>query len=99
MPEETQETVTPPAPPARTKDEIALELTKFIAVTTSYGKGNTAAGFSGKPAGGPRGARAGRGRPASPAEGWRLRRGQPGPAPPAGEPPRSARPPAAAAAI
>jgi hypothetical protein len=51
MPEETQETVTPPAPPARTKDEIALELTKFIAVTTSYGKGNTAAGFSGKPAG------------------------------------------------
>ncbi len=50
MPEETQETVAPPAPPARTKDEIALELTKFIAVTTGYGKGNTAAGFSGKPA-------------------------------------------------
>jgi hypothetical protein len=50
MPEETQETVTPPAPPARTKDEIALELTKFIAVTTGYGKGSTAAGFSGKPA-------------------------------------------------
>lgn len=50
MPEETQETVTPPAPPARTKDEIAFELTKFIAVTTGYGKGSTAAGFSGKPA-------------------------------------------------
>ena len=50
MPEETQENVTPPAPPARTKDEIALELTKFIAVTTGYGKGSTAAGFSGKPA-------------------------------------------------
>ena len=40
-----------PAPPARSKDEIALELMKFIAVTTGYGKGNvTAAGFSGKPA-------------------------------------------------
>ena len=50
MPEETQETVTPPAPPARTKDEIALELTKFIAVTTGYGKGSNAAGFSGKQA-------------------------------------------------
>jgi hypothetical protein len=50
MPEETQETVAPPAPPARTKDEIALELTKFIAATTGYGKGNAAAGFSGKPA-------------------------------------------------
>ena len=34
----------------RTKDEVALELMKFIAVTTGYGKGNTsAAGFSGKP--------------------------------------------------
>jgi hypothetical protein len=51
MPEETQETVAPPAP-AKTKDEIALELTKFIAATTGYGKGNAAAaGFSGKPAG------------------------------------------------
>ena len=34
----------------RTKDEVALELMKFIAVTTGYGKGATsAAGFSGKP--------------------------------------------------
>lgn len=33
----------------RTKDEVALELMKFIAVTTGYGKGATsAAGFSGK---------------------------------------------------
>ena len=40
-----------PAPPARTKDEIALELMKFIAATTGYGKGSTATGFSGKPAG------------------------------------------------
>jgi hypothetical protein len=51
MPEENQETVTPQTPPARSKDEIALELMKFIAVSTGYGKGNTAAGFSGKPAG------------------------------------------------
>ncbi|MGA3040348.1 MAG: hypothetical protein ABSF54_06090 [Bryobacteraceae bacterium] len=50
MPEETQETVPPPAPPAKTKDEVALELMKFIAVVTGYGKGNAAAGFSGKPA-------------------------------------------------
>ncbi|HLY16502.1 MAG TPA: hypothetical protein VKR61_04730 [Bryobacteraceae bacterium] len=40
-----------PAAPARSKDEVALELMKFIAVTTGYGKGSTsAAGFSGKPA-------------------------------------------------
>ncbi len=38
-------------PPARSKDEIALELMKFVAVTTGYGRGGTvpAAGFSGKP--------------------------------------------------
>ena len=35
---------------AKNRDEVALELMKFIAVTTGYGKGNTtAAGFSGKP--------------------------------------------------
>lgn len=33
---------------AASKDEVALELMKFIAVTTGYGKGNTAAGFTGK---------------------------------------------------
>ena len=34
---------------ARNRDEVALELMKFIAVTTGYGKGNTTgAGFSGK---------------------------------------------------
>jgi hypothetical protein len=34
----------------RSRDEVALELMKFIAVTTGYGKGTTAAaGFSGKP--------------------------------------------------
>jgi hypothetical protein len=37
---------------AKNRDEIALELMKFIAVTTGYGKGNSAAaGFSGKPGG------------------------------------------------
>jgi hypothetical protein len=35
---------------SRSRDEVALELMKFIAVTTGYGKGNSpAAGFSGKP--------------------------------------------------
>jgi ATP:corrinoid adenosyltransferase len=34
---------------AKGRDEVALELMKFIAVTTGYGKGSTtAAGFSGK---------------------------------------------------
>jgi len=33
---------------ASTKDEVALELMKFIAVTTGYGKGPTATGYGGK---------------------------------------------------
>lgn len=37
---------TPPAGPGRSKDEIALELMKFIAVNTGYGKGTTGAGFA-----------------------------------------------------
>ena len=50
MPEDSHEAA-PPTPPARSKDEVALELMKFVAVTTGYGKGNApAAGFSGKPA-------------------------------------------------
>jgi hypothetical protein len=42
---------TPAAPPAggRSKDDTALELMKFIAVTTGYGKSAGSAGFSGKP--------------------------------------------------
>jgi hypothetical protein len=32
----------------RSKDEVALELMKFIAVTTGYGR-QSSAGFSGKP--------------------------------------------------
>lgn len=35
--------------PARSKDEVALELMKFVAVTTGYGKGAPAAGYAGKP--------------------------------------------------
>ena len=35
----------------RSKDEVALDLMKFIAVQTGYGKSSgTGAGFSGKPA-------------------------------------------------
>ena len=34
--------------PTRSPDEIALEMMKFIAVTTGYGKGGGAAGFTGK---------------------------------------------------
>jgi len=37
-----------PVAPGRNTDEIALEMMKFIAVTTGYGKGGSAAGFSGK---------------------------------------------------
>ncbi|HWF09160.1 MAG TPA: hypothetical protein VG297_11895 [Bryobacteraceae bacterium] len=55
MPDEVK-VATESAPPeshkdaARSRDEVALELMKFIAVTTGYGKGNSpAAGFSGKP--------------------------------------------------
>ncbi len=34
--------------PASNPDEIALELMKFIAMTTGYGKGTSSAGFGGK---------------------------------------------------
>lgn len=36
------------AAPVRSQDEIALELMKFIAVTTGYGKGGPTAGFGSK---------------------------------------------------
>jgi hypothetical protein len=48
-----EETAKPPeaTPPGRNKDEIALEMMKFIAVQTGYGKGVAAgAGFHGNPA-------------------------------------------------
>jgi hypothetical protein len=38
-----------PAAGGRSKDDVALELMKFIAVTTGYGKSAGSAGFSGKP--------------------------------------------------
>jgi len=34
--------------PMRSRDEIALELMKFVAVTTGYGKGAPAAGYTPK---------------------------------------------------
>jgi hypothetical protein len=34
--------------PVRSRDEVALEMMKFIAITTGYGKGVSAAGFTGK---------------------------------------------------
>jgi len=44
---------TPAAGGGRTKDEVALELMRFIAVTTGYGKSaQSAAGFSAKPSAG-----------------------------------------------
>jgi hypothetical protein len=48
MAEETSE-----RPHGASPDEIALDLMKFIAVTTGYGKGTPTAGFGGK---GPRSA-------------------------------------------
>lgn len=44
--EETEKT--PNAKPGKNQDEIALELMKFIATETGYGKGQGAVGFSGK---------------------------------------------------
>jgi hypothetical protein len=44
---EEKESGTTPRPPAN-KDEVALELLRFIAVTTGYGKTSAGAGFTGK---------------------------------------------------
>ncbi len=41
---------TKPNEPIKNRDEIALEMMKFIAVTTGYGKGVSSAGFTGKTA-------------------------------------------------
>jgi hypothetical protein len=50
-PNSAQEAAAAPAPGGgRTKDEVALELMRFIAVTTGYGKSTQpSAGFSAKP--------------------------------------------------
>jgi hypothetical protein len=43
MPEDASE-----KPPLRNDDEVALELMKFIAMTTGYGRGTPMTGFAGK---------------------------------------------------
>lgn len=43
----TDDKETPPRTPA-SKDEVALELMRFIAVTTGYGKSSGSTGFAGK---------------------------------------------------
>jgi hypothetical protein len=43
MPEDVSEKLWP-----KNTDEVALELMKFIAVTTGYGRGTPSAGFGGK---------------------------------------------------
>ena len=35
--------------PVRSKDEVALELMKFVADSSGYGKGSPTAGYTGKP--------------------------------------------------
>jgi hypothetical protein len=44
------EAAAPAAAGGRSKDDVALELMKFIAVNTGYGKSAGSAGFSSKPA-------------------------------------------------
>ncbi len=46
MADEKQEST----PSGRNKDEIALDMMKFIAVTTGYGRGNSGPGFNKGPA-------------------------------------------------
>ncbi len=51
MPEEISSRPPEEKPKGANNNEVALEMMKFIAVTTGYGKGATSsAGFSGKPA-------------------------------------------------
>ena len=46
----TQRPAGPSGPSGMNKDEVALELTRFIAATTGLGKTSTATGFAGKTA-------------------------------------------------
>jgi hypothetical protein len=46
--EEKDNTPRPPAGPPATKDEVALELMRFIAHTTGMGKTSSGPGFGGK---------------------------------------------------
>ena len=43
-----EDTSTSTPAPRRSSDEVALEMMKFIAVTTGFGKGVGGAGFTGK---------------------------------------------------
>ncbi len=49
MPEEMTPTTPTPTGPVRSKDEVALELMKFIAMSTGYGKGATSTGYGARP--------------------------------------------------
>ncbi|HTD43619.1 MAG TPA: hypothetical protein VK687_05535 [Bryobacteraceae bacterium] len=44
----TDDKETTSRPPGTSKEEVALELMRFIAQTTGYGKGSAGAGFGGK---------------------------------------------------
>jgi len=48
MTDEKDSTATPPPAARSTKEEVALELMKFIAGTTGFGKASGGAGFGGK---------------------------------------------------
>ena len=48
MTDEKDTTATPPPAGRSTKEEVALELMKFIAGTTGFGKASGGAGFGGK---------------------------------------------------
>jgi hypothetical protein len=48
MTDDKDTTATPPPAGRSTKEEVALELMKFIAATTGFGKASGGAGFGGK---------------------------------------------------
>jgi hypothetical protein len=48
MTDDKDTTATPPPAGRSTKEEVALELMKFIAGTTGFGKASGGAGFGGK---------------------------------------------------
>jgi hypothetical protein len=48
MTEEKDNTPRPPSQTPMNKDEVALELMRFISVTTGVGKASSSAGFAGK---------------------------------------------------
>ena len=53
MPDEKETPRPDSAKPGSTKEEVALELMKFVATTTGVGKTTTGAGFGGKSPKGP----------------------------------------------